>query len=58
MCNKIFDKILKINDECSLEDIKKTYVENYNIIQHNKNLLKKHVTDNSVLKNLKTWIEK
>ena len=58
MCNKIFDKILKINDECSLEDIKKTYVENYDIIQHNKNLLKKHATDDSVLKDLKTWIEK
>jgi len=58
LCNKIFDKILKINDECSLEDIKKTYVENYDMIQHNKNLLKKHVTHDSVLKDLKTWIEK
>ena len=46
----------KINDLYSLKDIKDIYIENYDIVKHNKELLKHHASDTSILDKLKKWI--
>ena len=53
---ELFNKINKINDLYSLKDIKDIYIENYDIVKHNKELLKHHASDNSILDKLKKWI--
>ena len=50
---ELFNKINKINDLYSLKDIKDIYIENYDIVKHNKELLKHHASDSSILDKLK-----
>ena len=40
---KLFDKLNRIDDLCSLEDIKYLYIDNSDIMDHNKQLVKKHI---------------
>ena len=53
---ELFNKINKINDLYSLKDIKDIYIENYDIVKHDKELLKHHASDNNILDKLKKWI--
>lgn len=51
-------KINYINESNTLQDIEKVYQDNYELILHNQNLVKELMTDNSVVDELKQWIEK
>jgi len=53
---KLFDKLNKIEELCSLADIKYLYIDNLDIMEHNKQLVKKHMTDTIVIEKLKKWI--
>ena len=52
----LFNKINKINNLYSLSDIKDIYVQNYDTIKHNKELVKNHASDNNVIDELRKWI--
>ena len=56
--NELIEKIKYINQNNTLQDIEKIYQDNYELILHNQNLIKKLMTDNSVIYELKQWIEK
>ena len=53
----MFDKLNKIDELYSLKDIRDVYIENFDIIEHNRSLIKHHMSDNSILEKLKEWIE-
>ncbi len=54
---ELFDKLNKIDELYSLKDIRDEYVENFDIIEHNRSLIKHHMSDKSILEKLKNWIE-
>ena len=54
---EVFDKLNKIDELYSLKDIRDVYIENFDIIEHNRSLIKHHMSDNSILEKLKEWIE-
>jgi hypothetical protein len=54
---ELFDKLNKIDELYSLKDIRDEYVENLDIIEHNRSLMKHHMSDESILEKLKNWIE-
>ena len=39
------------------QNLKSSNVENFDIIEHNRSLMKHHMSDNSILEKLKEWIE-
>ena len=53
---ELFDKLNKIEKLSSLSDIKYLYIDNLDIMEHNKQLVKKHMTDTTVIEKLKKWI--
>tara|TARA_A100001201_G_C4093933_1_gene203038 strand:- start:2601 stop:3665 length:1065 start_codon:yes stop_codon:yes gene_type:complete len=50
--------IEKINNESTLDDLEKVWLENIDIIEHNRELVIKYMTSTECLDDLKEWLEK
>jgi hypothetical protein len=55
---KLFDKLNKISSLVSLKDIEYLYMSNLDIIDNNRQLVKKHMSDNSIIDKLREWVLK
>ena len=55
---KLFDKLNKISNLVSLKDIEYLYMSNLDIIDNNRQLVKKHMSDNSIIDKLREWVLK
>ena len=56
--NRQVKKIDKINKENSLEDIKKVFLENEDIIIHNQKLVMELMTGDEPMKKMRDWMLK